>query len=645
MRAYETMTDNTLQFGITVDTSKVASNLSQIESQFQQTTSAVASQWTEASSTISASLAKMAEGAEQAAGRTKEQIEKASGAVGLLSDIVGVQVPESLQRMLASTEVVGPALELAFPVFAGLAMVDVLKNVGEKLAEVISDTFIFTEAEKEADRALKSANVALAQRVARVKELGREMQIAAATTAAEKDKLRLQFTLEDLGGDPAALRAKLDAAREEWKKALAVVNTTNKFFMHGELDEAQAKMRSLENTIPALTAALQEAEAQSKKFGKAIKADLAVETKKAVDDSIEEFRKEARAKNQLSNEIAAASQQAAEQALAADKQANDQIIKDAKEAFAVQETYYRGDMEVAKVNEQTKEKLAEAALAAGKITRAQEIEIVRQAKQAEIQQEIQALREIEALYDQEPRKAAEIEAKIRALKAQEGKIDADAAAAAARTKETQWKKALSGMQAAFSSFTQGLISGHKTLAQSWVDLVDGMEAKFLEGLERQLMASIEHSIQQTVIHVQTAAEGDAIDKANSAKSGLRAAYDAAKGAWKWAANNDLLPFAPIIAAGTFAAVEAFGSAEGGQWEVPGLQMTMLHPQEMVLPAGIASRMRDMVEGGSPRAAGLSVHFNVNAIDGQDAADFIGKNSRNIANAVAKELKKKGLFSK
>src|SRR6516225_928622 len=108
------MAGNTIQFGITLDTSTVASGASEIQAKFEQTTSEITNQWTQTSSTIASSLEKMAAGAEQAAGRTKEQIDKASSAASALGDVVGIKVPEGMQKMVAESELIGPSLEAAF---------------------------------------------------------------------------------------------------------------------------------------------------------------------------------------------------------------------------------------------------------------------------------------------------------------------------------------------------------------------------------------------------------------------------------------------------------------------------------------------------------------------------------------------------
>ena len=135
-------------------------------------------------------------------------------------------------------------------------------------------------------------------------------------------------------------------------------------------------------------------------------------------------------------------------------------------------------------------------------------------------------------------------------------------------------------------------------------MVNQMSSKFLQGLEQQLMGFLEHKLMELTIHVSTEKAKDIASKAAHAKEDERTAYSAAKAAWESVVHTPIVGpiLAPIAAATTFAAVTAFGSAEGGQYYVPNNQLTMLHPQEMVLPAGIANQMRSVIGGGGMAAA-------------------------------------------
>jgi len=199
---------------------------------------------------------------------------------------------------------------------------------------------------------------------------------------------------------------------------------------------------------------------------------------------------------------------------------------------------------------------------------------------------------------------------------------------------------------AFTGFINGVLSGHQTLGQSWAKLVNDMASKFLAGLEQQLMGFLEHKLMELTIHASTEKAKDVASKAAHAKEDERTAYSAAKAAWESVVHTPIVGpiLAPIAAATTFAAITAFGSAEGGQYYVPNNQLTMLHPQEMVLPAGIANQMRNVIGGGGSGGSGVTVVVNhsVSAVDAASFQGHIRRHSNMIANEVTRALKRKGV---
>ena len=200
---------------------------------------------------------------------------------------------------------------------------------------------------------------------------------------------------------------------------------------------------------------------------------------------------------------------------------------------------------------------------------------------------------------------------------------------------------------AFRGFIDGVLSGHQTLGQSWAKLVNDMASKFLAGLEQQLMGFLEHKLMELTIHASTEKAKDAASKAAHVKEDERTAYSAAKAAWESVVHTPIVGpiLAPIAAATTFAAVTAFGSAEGGQYLVPGDQFTMLHRNEMVLPAGVADRMRGVIEGGGGSGVTVVVNHSVSAVDAQSFQAHIRRHGNLIGNEVARVLKRKGLAYK
>jgi hypothetical protein len=70
-------------------------------------------------------------------------------------------------------------------------------------------------------------------------------------------------------------------------------------------------------------------------------------------------------------------------------------------------------------------------------------------------------------------------------------------------------------------------------------------------------------------------------------------------------------------------------------------MAFIHKQEMVLPAGHASALRNVIEGGGGgRGVNVNVFHSVNAIDAASFKDTIKQHSHLIGNEVARVLSKK-----
>ncbi|HET9183250.1 MAG TPA: hypothetical protein VFP59_14025 [Candidatus Angelobacter sp.] len=205
-----------------------------------------------------------------------------------------------------------------------------------------------------------------------------------------------------------------------------------------------------------------------------------------------------------------------------------------------------------------------------------------------------------------------------------------------------WDQTFKGISGTFTTFINGIVSGHQTLSQAWVKMVDGMVTKFIDGLEKQLMSFAEHKLMELTINAETEAAKDQASQAAHAKEDERTAYSAAKAAWESVVHTPLIGpiLAPIAAASTFAAVSAFGSAEGGQYLVPAEQLTMLHRNEMVLPAGVADRMRGVIEGGGGGGVTVVVNHSVSAVDAESFQAHLRRHANLIGQEVGRVLRKR-----
>ena len=121
-------------------------------------------------------------GAEAGAGGEKmtRSFSEARGAVALLNEELGTGLGRHLRTIIASSELLGPALELAFPIAAAVGFFEVLKNVGEKLG----DWYYGAESLKQFGEQVKSTTELLVKLSGETNKLNR--QAAGAGVSAQQ---------------------------------------------------------------------------------------------------------------------------------------------------------------------------------------------------------------------------------------------------------------------------------------------------------------------------------------------------------------------------------------------------------------------------------------------------------------------------
>ncbi|MGC2695032.1 MAG: hypothetical protein WA738_04500, partial [Candidatus Angelobacter sp.] len=219
------------------------------------------------------------------------------------------------------------------------------------------------------------------------------------------------------------------------------------------------------------------------------------------------------------------------------------------------------------------------------------------------------------------------------------------------------------MATSFSSAIRGMIDGTETFGAAFAKLGKQMVSSLESSLEKMLSDWLEHHLMELLIHTQTKESEVATEQAASTqKEGIsirehmgevfRTAKEAAIHAWNAMSNIPVVgpALGAAAAAATFSAVMAFGSltsAAGGYYEVDRDQLAFIHKKEMVLPAGIADRLRTAMDTGMGGSQGMSVnvYHNVNAIDAASFQGAIRQHGNMIGNEVARVLKRKGLTVK
>lgn len=112
--------------------------------------------------------------AEQGAGHSMREAREGAK---LLSEETGIHLNRGLTGVLARSQTLGPILNAAFPVAAAIGFGEVIASFAEKFSTLIADTFIYTEAMKEAYKAEIQINNEISKRADHIKQLKKEYDL------------------------------------------------------------------------------------------------------------------------------------------------------------------------------------------------------------------------------------------------------------------------------------------------------------------------------------------------------------------------------------------------------------------------------------------------------------------------------------
>ena len=534
-----------------------------------------------------------ADGVEQTINQVKAVLSNASEAAKSLNAMIGNNLSDSIRQTTSSVQVLGESVEAAFNPLEIISFVQAVTAAATSLSALISDLFIYTQAEKDAYAQEVGVNSQILKMVEHTKQLRRERQLLEAPDQKAKNALKLQFLIEDQHGTSAdfskQMKAKMDELQAARRKMVTVGfgdaatgMQTQMQVLYSDTQEGEEEIRRLNDVVGILKAKMDEAAESEQLLARQNQNALAAD---AVQRHLADVIKGL-------SQVQVITVQSQKNRIDTTQQASQEVVADYEKSFA----------EIDAATQQFNN---------------QQLSILMTGINKNSTQIVQASQN--------------------AFK----KIEQNEAALLSR-RQKLWDQTFKGISGAFDTFINGILSGHQKLSQAWEKLVDSMVSKFVDGLEKQLISFIQHKLMELTIHTSTEQAKDEASKAAHAKEDERTAYSAAKGAWESVVHTPIVGpiLAPIAAATTFAAVSAFGSAEGGQYIVPSEQLTMLHRNEMVLPAGVADRMRGVIEGGGGGGTTVVVNHSVSAVDAESFQAHIRRHANLIGNEVARVLKKK-----
>ncbi len=209
---------------------------------------------------------------------------------------------------------------------------------------------------------------------------------------------------------------------------------------------------------------------------------------------------------------------------------------------------------------------------------------------------------------------------------------------------------------AFNTQLHGLLSGTESWRDAFRKTLGDLVIDFIESTDRMVVQWIAGEAAKTAATAGQTAARTAIDQAGAAaslasqgaamiRSILGSAAEAFAGVFGFLAPI-LGPFAAGPAAAAQATVAsaagAVASADIGMWTVPADMMTLVHHNELIMPAAEAGAFRDLLvtsasageRGGGGRVSiAPTTHFHVNAIDGGSVSQWMRSNSGEMLRSI------------
>ena len=225
---------------------------------------------------------------------------------------------------------------------------------------------------------------------------------------------------------------------------------------------------------------------------------------------------------------------------------------------------------------------------------------------------------------------------------------------ALRQQEQDYQSFANTIEGAFNGQLRGLISGTETWRTAFSNTLETLLIKFIEFTESTIAhhligEAMNTAATTTSVAARTGAEesGAAASMAAQGAAMVRSILSSAAEAFA-GVFGFLAPLMGPLAAGPAAAAQAtvagmagsVASADIGMWQVPQDMLTLVHHNELVMPAAEASAFRSMLgdDGGAGGASGtVQIHpttnVHISALDAGSVSQWMKTNSSAMLKAV------------
>jgi hypothetical protein len=290
------------------------------------------------------------------------------------------------------------------------------------------------------------------------------------------------------------------------------------------------------------------------------------------------------------------------------------------------------------------------------ITQQQKASLSHEAVDAEYAAELAALQKEVALGDQSLAAKQRVDDMVIEATRRRDDQMAELNRSALQQQERDYQAFGSSITQAFNSQLRGLLTGTTNWHTAFKNTLDDLLVKFIEWCEMTaehyvLAEAMKTAATASGVAARTGAEqGGAaaslgVQGASMVRSILSSAAETFAGVFGFLAPlMGPLAIGPATAAQATVAgmAGAVASADIGMWQVPRDQLALIHQNELVMPAGPAGALRDMLtnapNGGSAGGGGSvaihpTTHLHVSAIDGPSVASWMRQNGPGMAKAL------------
>ena len=344
--------------------------------------------------------------------------------------------------------------------------------------------------------------------------------------------------------------------------------------------------------------------------------------------------------------LAAAHAEAAEAIKTAQTDASDDAIRAARVAVAG---------EVTAETDALRQKLTLYAEEAREheITVARKLDSSRQALGEELAAKVAALQQEAALGDQSLAQKTRIDEQILAAERRTQDQMIALTRKAVDDQAQQYQAFASTVTQAFNSQLHGLLSGTENWRTAFKAVLEDLLIKFIEWDEATVVHQAATEAAKTAattagVTARTGAEqaGAAASLATQAATMVRSILSSAAEAFA-GVFGFLAPIMGPFAAGPAGAAQAtvasmagaVAAADIGMWQVPEDMLTLVHHNELVMPAAEAGAFRGLLSSEPPGGAQGAVHihpttnFHVSAVDSGSVAQWMRSNSREMMKSI------------